>query len=76
MVRGRGRTILIDSGAEGIKHWGGCLQRNLLLAGVKSNEIDSILLTHAHAHPDHVGGLIDASGDSVFPNAELIVHHR
>lgn len=29
-----------------------------------------------HAHPDHVGGLIDASGEVAFPNAELVVHRR
>ncbi|MFK4771478.1 MBL fold metallo-hydrolase [Rhizobium sp. ZW T2_16] len=74
LVRGSGRTILIDAGAGGFKQWGGRLTANLLLAGIEPSEIDAILLTHAH--PDHVGGLMDASGTVVFPNAELVAHHR
>lgn len=74
LVRGGGRTILIDAGAGGFKQWGGRLKTNLPLAGVQPSDIDAILLTHAH--PDHVGGLMDASGETAFPNAELFVHHR
>lgn len=74
LVRGRGRTVLIDAGAGGFKHWGGRLKTNLRLAGVRSSEIDAILLTHAH--PDHVGGLVGAFEETVFPNAELVVHRR
>ncbi|WP_369977024.1 MBL fold metallo-hydrolase [Xanthomonas bundabergensis] len=74
VVRGRGRTILIDAGAGGFKQWGGRLLRNLSLAGLRPAQIDAVLLTHAH--PDHVGGLIGASGDVAFPNAELVVHRR
>lgn len=74
LVRGGGRTILIDAGAGGFKQWGGRLTANLLLAGIHPSEIDAILLTHAH--PDHVGGVMNASGDAVFPNAELVAHHR
>ncbi|WP_191486802.1 MBL fold metallo-hydrolase [Pseudomonas sp. FEN] len=74
LVRGRGRTILIDAGAGGFKQWGGKLQANLALAGVRPSEIDTILLTHAH--PDHIGGLIDASGEIAFPDAELVVHQQ
>ena len=74
LVRSGGRTILIDAGAGGFKQWGGRLTANLLLAGIHPSEIDAILLTHAH--PDHVGGLMDASGEAVFPNAELVAHHR
>lgn len=74
LVRGGGRTILIDAGAGGFKQWGGRLKANLALAGVRPSEIDTILLTHAH--PDHVGGLVSASGEAAFPNAELVAHHR
>ncbi|MEN5279172.1 MBL fold metallo-hydrolase [Brucella sp. TWI432] len=74
LVRGGGRTVLIDAGAGGFKQWGGRLKTNLLLAGIQPSEIDAVLLTHAH--PDHVGGLMDASGEAVFPKAELIAHHR
>jgi len=73
LVRSGGRTILIDAGAGGFKQWGGQLKTNLLLVGIQPSEIDAILLTHAH--PDHVGGLMDASGEAVFPSAELIAHH-
>lgn len=74
LVCGGGRTILIDAGAGGFKQWGGRLTANLLLAGIHPSEIDAILLTHAH--PDHVGGVMNASGEAVFPNAELVAHHR
>lgn len=57
LVRGRGRTILIDAGAGGFRQWGGKLKANLALAGVRPCDIDTILLTHAH--PNHVGGLVD-----------------
>ncbi|MCL2892516.1 MBL fold metallo-hydrolase [Brenneria tiliae] len=72
LVRGRGRTILIDAGAGGFKEWGGKLKANLALAGVYPSDIDTILLTHAH--PDHVGGLVDSSGEAAFPDTELVVH--
>ncbi len=74
LVRGAGHTILIDGGAGGIKQWGGRLRANLSLAGVDPSEIDTILLTHAH--PDHVGGLVNTAGEMAFPNAELVVHRR
>ncbi|AYQ43709.1 MULTISPECIES: MBL fold metallo-hydrolase [Burkholderia cepacia complex] len=74
IIRGAGRTVLIDGGAGGFKQWGGQLNANLVLAGIEPAAIDTILLTHAH--PDHVGGLVNGVGQAAFPNAELVVHRR
>ena len=72
LIRGRGRTVLVDAGGGGFfQPRGGALMANLAAAGVSASDIDTVLLTHAH--PDHVGGLLDASGNKAFPGAELVV---
>ncbi|WP_337024338.1 MULTISPECIES: MBL fold metallo-hydrolase [unclassified Pantoea] len=69
LIRGEGRTILIDSGMGAVNHIGGELQPNLLALGVNPDAIDTLLLTHCH--PDHIGGLLTANGQPAFVNAQL-----
>jgi glyoxylase-like metal-dependent hydrolase (beta-lactamase superfamily II) len=71
LVNTGGKLVLIDTGTGG--NWGGPttgeLVRNLKTAGYKPEQVDLVLLTHLHA--DHVGGIYDAKGKRVFPNAQI-----
>jgi glyoxylase-like metal-dependent hydrolase (beta-lactamase superfamily II) len=70
------RLILIETGSGNyLGDSAGHLLRNLAIAGIDPNEIDTILLTHMH--PDHSAGLTDmTTGRPNYPNAELVVHEN
>lgn len=72
LIRGRGRTLLVDAGTGGLNNVGGLLERNLSAAGVNVDDVDTVFLTHGH--PDHIGGLLDAKGQPVYKHAELYLH--
>lgn len=61
--------VLIDTGA-GIEFGEGLAQLpdNLRKMGVDPEDIDTVILTHAHA--DHIGGIVNTEGELNFPNAQ------
>ena len=74
LVRGNGRTALIDAGSGGsFVPTCGRLTRNLETLGVAPADVTDVLLTHAH--PDHAGGLMRPGEDRqpAFPNATVHV---
>lgn len=73
LIRSGGRTALVDTGCgTNMKPTVGFLMSNLAAAGVKPEEIDTILMTHLH--PDHFSGLSTPDGKRLFPNAEVKLH--
>jgi glyoxylase-like metal-dependent hydrolase (beta-lactamase superfamily II) len=63
--------VLIDTGAGGLAPTTGELLKSLEALGVSPKEITHVVLTHAH--PDHIGGTLDASGQPAFPNARYVI---
>jgi glyoxylase-like metal-dependent hydrolase (beta-lactamase superfamily II) len=49
----------------------GQLAQNLKAAGIQPQDVDVVVLTHAH--PDHVGGNLDDNSDLVFGNARYFI---
>lgn len=75
LVTGPGRKpILIDTG-YGVFAPVDTLARvpaALAAAGVRPEEIETVLITHLH--PDHAGGLLTEDGRARYPNAEIVLH--
>jgi glyoxylase-like metal-dependent hydrolase (beta-lactamase superfamily II) len=69
------KLVLIDAGTGGqLAHrapQSGTWLANLAAAGIDPKDVDAILISHFHF--DHINGIRDKDGGSVFPNAEIVV---
>lgn len=63
--------VLIDTGAGNLDADTGKLLKNLKEEGVAPEDLDTVVLTHAH--PDHVGGNVLPDGSPAFPNARFVM---
>lgn len=65
-------TVLIDTGLGGVGRPGaGMLINNLQETGIQCQDIDTVILSHAHL--DHIGGNSDAEFKAAFPRARYIL---
>ena len=73
VIRTGRHTVLVDTGSgRFFGPQGGHLFENLAAAGVKTTDIDTVIITHAHG--DHIGGNADANGKPAFANARYVMH--
>jgi glyoxylase-like metal-dependent hydrolase (beta-lactamase superfamily II) len=63
--------VLVDTGADGLSPSTGRLLLNLQAVGIRTSDIDTVILTHGH--DDHVGGNTDAQGNPTFPKARYVM---
>jgi glyoxylase-like metal-dependent hydrolase (beta-lactamase superfamily II) len=68
------KLILFDTGMGTSKAFGpttGQQQKNLAAAGIKPEDIDAVVCSHAHI--DHIGGLVGADDKPLFPKAQVYI---
>ncbi|MEA2312687.1 MAG: hypothetical protein QOE28_2655 [Solirubrobacteraceae bacterium] len=78
LLRAGGRTILLDTGMgsagsplAGVFGVEGALMGRLEAAGIASEDVEIVVLSHLH--PDHVGGNFGADREPAFPHARYLV---
>ena len=68
------KLVLFDTGMGTSKAFGpttGRQQKSMAEAGIKPEDIDAVVFTHAHI--DHIGGVVDDAGRVLFPNAQFYI---
>jgi glyoxylase-like metal-dependent hydrolase (beta-lactamase superfamily II) len=71
LVKTGQHKVLVDTGADGLAPTTGDLLKQLQAEGITREEITTVVLTHAH--PDHIGGVLDADKKPAFPNARYVM---
>ncbi|UHO39807.1 MBL fold metallo-hydrolase [Chryseobacterium capnotolerans] len=72
LVKTKEKLILMDTGMGMFAdERTGFLLKSLQKAGFSANEITDVFLSHAH--PDHMGGVVDKQNKLVFPNAAIFI---
>jgi glyoxylase-like metal-dependent hydrolase (beta-lactamase superfamily II) len=72
VIRAGAQTALVDTGmGSGGPKSAGLLATSLATAGIASDDISLVILSHAH--PDHMGGALDAAGEPAFPRARYVL---
>lgn len=66
-----GRRVLVDLGAGDLAPSTGRLLGSMHEAGLSADDVDAVFVTHAH--PDHVGGALDARDRPVFAHAQYFI---
>ena len=70
LVKSADKVLLFDTGAgTNFGPGAGKLGESLAAAGVDAQSVTDIFISHVHG--DHVGGLVNAQGAPVFPNATI-----
>lgn len=70
LVKTSDRVLLFDTGAgTNLGPGAGHLATAMAAAGIDPRSVTDIFISHAHG--DHVGGLVNAAGSLVFPNATI-----
>ena len=68
------KLVLFDTGMGTSQAFGpttGRQQKSMAEAGIKPEDIDAVVFSHAHI--DHIGGVVDAGGKVLFPNAQFYI---
>ena len=71
LVRTGQNNVLVDMGAGAFFPSTGGLVQSLGMAGLSPDQIDTVIFSHAH--PDHIGGMLDEHGQPVYPNARCFM---
>ncbi len=64
-------VVLVDTGGGESSRTSGAVGARLEIEGIRPQDVDTVVLTHAH--PDHLGGAVDAFGRPAFPNARYVL---
>ncbi len=65
LVQSDSHRVLIDTGGGALSTTTGRLRQSLLTTGIRPEDIDTVVLTHAHS--DHSGGNVGPDGRPAFP---------